>query len=500
MENIPRNKIHSHVDQSAEAILSGVTDGSPVAIFVIDRRHRVIHWNKALEALTGITRKEVMGTRDQWRAFFNSPREVLADLILDGASVEEIEQLYENKSKGPALIEGAYESEGFFIRALKGKERWLHFTASPIKDGNGRIIGAIETLEDITERKLAEEALRKSERRYRNLFERAMDAIWVNDASGNIQDANQSAARLTGYSREELRRSNLKLFMTESSLKKAINIQENLLLDHPLNNSYEQRIIHKDGSQVVCMVTTNIITSNDPGASFQSIARDITEAKRAFDNQQYYLKEISRAQEEERKRIARDLHDSTAQNLIALLHQLENLLDDKSNMPLGQVKSLWSIYERMRDILQEVRRFSRDLRPSILDDLGLIPALEWLSEETKSNYNIETSLVKIGEERRLTPEAELLSFRIVQESLANVVKHAKASKAEIKVQFAENKFLVTITDNGVGFSPPQHNGELIRSSKLGLAGMQERIQLLGGNLKITSRPDQGTSIQVEAPI
>jgi signal transduction histidine kinase len=248
------------------------------------------------------------------------------------------------------------------------------------------------------------------------------------------------------------------------------------------------------------LLTTNLIVRAGEKKAFQTIARDITEAKREFDTQHVYLQEITRAQEEERKRIARELHDSTAQNLIALLHQLENFLDDKSKLPVSQAKSLWSFYERIRDILQEVRRFSRDLRPSILDDLGLMPALEWLVEETKSNYGIEASLTKTGEERRLSPEAELLFFRIVQESLANIQKHAQATKAEVKVEFAANLFSITISDNGKGFNPPENISGLLHSGKLGLAGMAERVQLLGGNIRVASDPGRGTIVHVEAAI
>ena len=212
------------------------------------------------------------------------------------------------------------------------------------------------------------------------------------------------------------------------------------------------------------------------------------------------MQEITKAQEEERKRIARELHDSSAQNLIALLHQLDNLLTDRTKLPVSEAKALWGFYEQIRDTLQEVRRFSRDLRPSILDDLGLLPALEWVTEDLKSTYWIEVDLKVLGDERRLFPETELLLFRIVQEALRNIAKHAEATRAEVEVKFAEDKVAVTISDDGKGFEPPESLGALTPTGKLGLAGMQERVQLLGGRLKLESEPGKGTKIFVEAPV
>ena len=245
------------------------------------------------------------------------------------------------------------------------------------------------------------------------------------------------------------------------------------------------------------MLTTNLITSGGEPRGFQNIVRDVTEEKRMQENLRYYLQQITRAQEEERSRIAHELHDSTAQSLIAQLHQLENLLQDKSKLPVREAKSLWGFHEQTRDILQEVRRFSRDLRPSILDDLGLLPALEWVTGELESEYGIKTSLKVLGSERRFSQEAELVLFRIVQEALRNTGKHAQASKAEVEVEFNENKVTITISDNGVGFQPPESLGELSRLGKLGLAGMQERVQLLGGSLKLKSEPAKGTTVIVE---
>jgi len=227
---------------------------------------------------------------------------------------------------------------------------------------------------------------------------------------------------------------------------------------------------------------------------------DITQLKRAEENLRYYLQEITIAQEEERKRISRELHDSTAQNLIALLRQLENYLNEKVELPTKDAKTLWSFYEQIRDISQELRSFSRDLRPPVLDDLGLLPALEWVTAEFKTEYGLEVSLEVAGSKQRLPTEAELLLFRIVQEALRNIAKHAQASKAKVEVEFHKNKVAITVSDNGIGFQLPDKLDELPQMGKLGLAGIQERVQLLGGNLTLMSELGKGTTVSVEVPI
>jgi signal transduction histidine kinase len=263
---------------------------------------------------------------------------------------------------------------------------------------------------------------------------------------------------------------------------------------------YEQHLLRKDGTEATLKITTSPIFSDGKLVAFQNIARDITKEKQMQENLRYYLQEITRAQEEERKRIARELHDSTAQTLIALLHQLDNLLGEKAEMPVREAKTLWSFYEDIRDVLREVRRFSRDLRPSILDDLGLLPALEWVTGELQKEYGVYTTLKVTGSERRFSPEAELTLFRIVQEALRNIAKHAQASKAEVRLQFDKQKIRLTISDDGAGFKPPESLGDLLHSGKLGLAGIRERVQLLRGSLKLNSEPGKGTTLIVRAPI
>lgn len=483
----------------AGEMLYKIVDGSSISSFVIGSNHKVTHWNTAIESLTGIKREEIVGTSEQWRAFYSEKRPVLADLIVDGASAEEIEVYYHGKCHTSSLIDGAYEAEYYYPALGKGG-KWLHFTASPIKDPSGGIVGAIETLQDITERKEAEQALEESERSYRELFEVAPDAIWVHDLQGNIIKANKATEKLTGFSAQELAGVNVKALLSEEGLRLAKEVRRRLVKGEAVAQPYEQHLVRKDGTEATLRLTTSPIFSDGQLVAFQNIARDITEEKRMRENLRFYLQEIARAQEEERKRIARELHDSTAQTLIALLHQLDNLMGDRAKLPVREAKALRGFYEQIRDVLGEVRRFSRDLRPSILDDLGLLPALEWATGELKKEYGVEATFKVVGSERRFSPEAELLIFRIVQEALRNIAKHAQASTAEVKVEFEKHKIRVTISDDGIGFQLPENFGDLVHLGKLGLAGMQERVQLLGGNIKLKSKVGKGTTVVATALI
>jgi len=480
----------------AHAALRNLVDALPVPIFAVNRLHKVTQWNTAIESLTGIKRGDMIGTATQWKAFYAEKCRVMADLIADGGTGSEIEANYPGISGPSPLIPGAYSAEDFFP-ALGKTGRWLYFTASPVPGGKGDISGAVETLMDITDRKDAEKAVAESEKSYRNLFESALDAIWVHDLKGNITAVNEATSRLSGYSMKDLTNFNVKTFLDEKSLILAREVKRSLMQGKSAPTPYEQILYKKDGTRVLCMITTNLITANGSPVAFQNIARDVTEERRLYENLRYYLEQITRAQEEERKRIARELHDSTLQTLIALLHQLEFELN-KTDLTIKDSKAFWGFHEQLREVVQDVRRFSRDLRPSILDDLGLQPALEWLTHELKNNYAIETRLVVSGEQRRLSPEAEMLLFRIVQEALNNVAKHAQAMNAEVRVDFAQGRILVEVSDDGRGFEVPEEPGDLLRLGKLGLAGLAERAQLLGGTLKITSAPGKGTRVSVEA--
>lgn len=213
-----------------------------------------------------------------------------------------------------------------------------------------------------------------------------------------------------------------------------------------------------------------------------------------------YCKQITQAHEEERLRISRDLHDSTAQDIIAILQQLEGFCQTDEHLPMARLRVLWNLHGQIKDLLQDIRQLSRDLRPSILDDLGLLPAVEWLTEQLKTEHKIETGLVISGYERRFDAEIEVTLFRIIQEALRNIAKHAHANKASICIDFRDMETKVTITDNGKGFEIPATLGELSRLGKLGIDGMLTRTRLAGGSFDIKSNLGAGTIIDISIPV
>jgi signal transduction histidine kinase len=230
------------------------------------------------------------------------------------------------------------------------------------------------------------------------------------------------------------------------------------------------------------------------------ILEDVTERHTAEENLRYYVGQVTKVQEEERKYLARELHDSTVQTLVALIYQLDNFMADKPVLTENQVAKLQGVYKSLKRAVEDVRNFSRRLRPPVLDDLGLIPVLEWLTGELKKSYGVEIAIEITGEHRRLDPDMELTLFRIIQEAMINATKHANVKSANVKIDYLPDRVRVEIVDKGEGFDLPKKIGSLPRDGKLGLAGIAERVELLGGKLEIRSRKGEGTAVLVELPL
>ncbi|WP_031513762.1 sensor histidine kinase [Desulfofalx alkaliphila] len=208
---------------------------------------------------------------------------------------------------------------------------------------------------------------------------------------------------------------------------------------------------------------------------------------------------IIRAQEEERKRVAREIHDGPAQSMANIVMRAEFCLKLLEQNPSQVQHELCSLIDLVRNNLQDVRKIIFDLRPMVLDDLGLIPALKRYIEQYNEQYGIYVELAVFGRERRLDNWLEVALFRVIQESLTNIKKHSGAKTAVIKIEFLSKKVSLLIRDDGKGFDKERILAEK-RDEAFGLVGMRERIQLLKGKLNIKSAPGQGTEISLFVPI
>jgi len=350
-----------------------------------------------------------------------------------------------------------------------------------------------------TQLEMTQQELQASEQRYRELFENAHDGIWLHDLQDSIITANRSLARLTGYSLEELSGIKSADLFTEGCIDNVKEAEDLPFRGEAMGHLSEATLVKKDKSEASVQLSTNPVLANGQIVGFQHIARDVTEQKRMQENMRFYSQQAIKAQEEERKRISRELHDEAIQALVAHARRLDALASNVKSLSEEDRLCLEELWQEANDIMRGLRRLGQDLRPPVLESLGLLPALEWLASDVTEYSGIATTVNTIGSKRRLSEEAELALFRIVQEALRNVWRHAEATQAEVVVEFDEGKTKITVGDNGKGFSPPKMMGDLARDGKLGLAGMQERAQLIGGTLRVQSQPGKGTSISVEVP-
>lgn len=212
-----------------------------------------------------------------------------------------------------------------------------------------------------------------------------------------------------------------------------------------------------------------------------------------------YIEKVLETQESERQRIAQELHDETIQTLLVILSHTDTLISADHHEANEVKEHSVQIRDTTINVVENLRRLSLDLRPSILDNLGLIPALRWLVDRTGTDGNINCKIVITGTERKLSPRVESTIFRIAQEALNNIRRHSKANNASVSLEFTDTNLKMMIEDDGQGFTAPKDIARLVNKGSLGLIGMQQRIGSLGGTFQIHSHPGEGTVLLFELP-
>jgi signal transduction histidine kinase len=261
-------------------------------------------------------------------------------------------------------------------------------------------------------------------------------------------------------------------------------------LDHELHISNQDEL----GKLAVAFDKMRMDLKKSMAELRHSADQNIAKEKEIQDNLRLYAQKVTQAQETERKRISRDLHDETLQTLIVLARQLDDLTDNSPGITPEEIR------QKVQKLIEEVHHFSQELRPSLLDDLGLVPALKSLCADLSKNSGINVAFKVKGSPVHLEPELEVTLYRIVQEALSNVRKHSQATKADVNLLSEIGRVVLTIQDNGIGFKVPSNYEGLTQRGKLGLIGMQERAQLLGGIITVESEPGKGTRLSITVPL
>ncbi len=480
-----------------ELLVGSVKD---YAIFMIDPSGRIISWNEGAEHIKGYSREEILG---QDISVFYTPAEI-------GRG-----EPHYNLSQAKRY--GRFEQEGERVRK-DGSVFWANVVFTALREPNGRLVGFAKVTRDITERRRSEEQITYMAR----LMEDATDAIFSTDASFVIRSWNKAAELLFGYALAEVRgksaRAILRTQMNEDIISE---IREKML-----GNGYwkgEVCYLTKSGMVLTIMLSASAVKDKEGRPDgFVMVCRDFTERKKLELQLEQFNKELEEqvrrktdeinqsyqdirqlashlqdVREEERAGIAREIHDELGQQLTGLKMDVSWMSKRKTVQEDGELRQKAAATIGLLDqTIMTVRRIATDLRPSILDDLGLVAAIEWQCQEFGRRSGIRTEFTSAVTDFPFSSAIAIGLFRICQESLTNVARHAAAGRISIELQRENNAYMLTIEDDGKGFEV----GTTASQKTLGLLGMKERALMMGGEFRIESEPGKGTKLFVTVPI
>lgn len=483
MEDITERKRLEEILEKERQELNLIIDSSPIIVFYKDKEGKLVRVNKAFAEALNIPKEKFLGKTVF--DFYSAP--------IAQAMANDDQEVFRTGRPKLNIIE-QYES-------AKGL-RWVRTDKIPIFNKNGDLAGLVGFAQDITEGKLAEEALRESEGRFRSLFEQSPDAIIVVDfTTEKIVEFNNRACEMLGYSREEFEKLSLSEIEVMES-KDEITAHKQIVLRRG-GDVFETKQRKKDGS--LCDVLVNLKPVTIAGKQYvQGIWRNITEQRIAQKRLLEYQKNLKRlaarltlTEERERRRIARNLHDQVSQSLALAKIKLDTMLASQNASPLA--KTLKETNDTIEKAIQNTRALTFDLSYPLLYELGFEAAVsEWLMEHVQKKHDIKTEFFDDGLTKPLDDDVRVLLFRNVRELLINIIKHARADKIKVSVTKTDDSIKIQVEDNGVGLNVDEITAS--HKSGFGLFSIRESIGELGGNFEIDSKPGAGCKVTMTSPL
>ncbi|KUG23206.1 hypothetical protein ASZ90_007010 [hydrocarbon metagenome] len=484
-----RRKAEDALSQSEEkyrAIIENIEDG----LAEIDLKGNFIFFNDAISKVHGYPRNELMQLN--YRDYMDE---------------ENAKKIFARYNK--VFHTGKSEKEaGYEIITKSGDRKYLDVSITPIKNDINRVIAFRVIVRDRTERRKAEEKSREIEERYKALIDRSLDFIYTIDFEGRFIDANEAALRRFDYKREDISSLNITSFLDEKQLLSVLKIMQELTETGTQKELAEIKLRHKDGSYVYVESKGSVVMSDGKPVAIQAVARDITERRQAAEEirrtqeqMRAFAARLQTVREEERTHIAREVHDELGGALTGIKIDLSLLKKVAGEIKENSLKDplLNQIYNTMKNIdntMQAVRKIATELRPGILDDLGLVAAVEWQLDDFKKRTGINYEWVSTQKKIRLDEQGATALFRIFQETLTNVFRHADATIVHVRLHKKSGNYILAVEDNGRGIT----KNKIDDNKSLGLLGMRERVLAVGGHINIEGHPGKGTKVSVEIPV
>lgn len=330
---------------------------------------------------------------------------------------------------------------------------------------------------------------RSSEARYRGLFDNAAEAVLILDPDRTIAEANAAAAALLGRSMDALRGTSLDSIVGPIVAEQLVHGTPQQVVALPATGERRPTWVEP----IVCLPRSKAVGTVET----QLMLHDVTAQQERERDLEAYARKVLAAREEEQRRIGRELHDGPLQSLVLLWRKLDAVDDQDAVVRSAVANDARALAEATAD---ELRRISRALRPSMLDDLGLAAAIKSETTALARRSGVDVRFVLVGDETRLPTDVELALLRVAQEALHNVERHASASKVTVRLAFERERVHLVVRDDGHGLESVPSASDLLDAGKLGLVGMQERVRLIGGRVELRTRADEGTTVDVAAPI
>lgn len=461
-----------------EAYLGQYTDlydFAPVSYFTLERNGTISQANLTGTRLLGVDRSSLANR--PFGLFVSAEYRPILNIFL--------EKVFKNEDKETCEI--VIRKEG--IEPLH-----VHIEGRSFEKGDQCRIAVV----DISERKQAEEALRASNKRHKDLLEQTSDWVWEIDSKIRYTYTNPRILEIMGYnSAAEIIGKTLFDFMKPEEAKKSKMFFEDMMLRKESFALFQHATLHPEGHPVF-FETSGTPFFDEQGClqGYRGISRDVTARKQA--EAEAVRVEALQNIEIERMRLARELHDEMGMVLFALKLDLQLLSTAVSEADIKLRERLQNSITKVNDSIVQVRHKTAYLRPPVLDILGLIVVLKDLVEEMNQKMSMNTQLRVGSETAEFSPEVEITLYRCIQESLTNAARHASAQNLTVDLTWNSKKVTCRIKDDGIGFDPNAYND--YSSSHFGLLGMKERVFLLKGTIEINSSPGQGTDIIINIPL